>query len=487
LQWNRRFADGTTAPIGSYEVLLQAWDKLGNESWLTARIYIPAAGATPPIPPQTILTTGGETPTAVPTPQGTQPAAAAMVSPTRMPTTEPAPVTMSFSSVPDEPAGIAANKQDGEMTKNSAVDPNILWGAAAVSAAAGAAAYALQKKKEREAARKAAEEAERDAAYAKVAAYEERKKQNYLQKVYAERRRAAEALYAKRMGKVEDVELGPEEAPIIHGLEKTKDVEVYGPSKAEQQRIDKLSRVEEQTAKKDVVERSVSSKTEMKSTAPGKGLLGSALGWLNAQIVQPVYSIAKKNRLLKSDSQESKPNENKELAIPVNNSLLITTNKIVSCITYKNKKGAITKPWWQPAVDWIAKKEILLLEPVYDWANNTLGPFGYDSLAELSYNNNFLNYERWDAIWGNDANRRGLQHVETHETLIKNTAVQSNYVPDIMLAASISIQGDHSGGFIDAFQERNKSENNAFGLGGFSESQIVDMKKKPSTRDSRWT
>jgi len=228
LQWNRRFADGTTAPIGSYEVLLQAWDKLGNESWLTARIYIPAAGATPPIPPQTILTTGGETPTAVPTQQGTQPVAAAMVSPTRMPTTEPALVTMSFSSVPDEPAGIIANKQDGETTKNSAVDPNILWGAAAVSAAAGAAAYALQKKKEREAARKAAEEAERDAAYAKVAAYEERKKQNYLQKVYAERRRAAEALYAKRMGKVEDVELGPEEAPIPPGLEKARDV-VLGP------------------------------------------------------------------------------------------------------------------------------------------------------------------------------------------------------------------------------------------------------------------
>ena len=186
LQWNRRFADNTIAPIGSYEVLLQAWDKLGNESWLTARIHIPAAGATPPIPPQTILTTGGETPTAALTPQGNQPAVAAAISPTSMPTTEPTAVTMSFSSAPDEPAGIVANQQGDEPTANNALDTNILWGAAAVSAAAGAAAYALQRKKEREAARKAAEEAERDAAYAKVAAYEAKKVQNYLKKLAKE-------------------------------------------------------------------------------------------------------------------------------------------------------------------------------------------------------------------------------------------------------------------------------------------------------------
>ena len=490
LQWNRRFADGTIAPIGSYEVLLQAWDKLGNESWLTARIHIPAAGATPPIPPQTILITGGETPTAVPTLQETLPAVIGLISPTSVPTVNPTPVKLSFSSVPDKPASVI---ESSESKAPSAVDPNLLWGAAAISAAAGAAAYALQKKKEREAARKAAEEAERDAAYAKVAAYEERKKQNYLQKVYAERRRTAEALYAKCMGKVEDVELGPEEAPVIRGLEQAKDVEVYGPSKAEQQRIDKLSRVEEQTAEKDVIERSVGSKTEKKPTASERGFFGSALAWLNAQIVQPVNSTLKtgiasiKNNILNQrESKKPKPvfqeqdnNERQKTIYTPINAALSFTSSMISGITFKNDEGNITKPWWQPAIDLVVKIGISIIDPVYKWVNEKRGnSFYYDSIADFHHNNNYLNYERWDAIWGNGPNKLGLELVETQEALIKETAARSEYVSEIALAASLSIQGDSSKSFLEFIQEIRKKPSDAFGIGGFTSAQIADMKEQ---------
>jgi len=47
IAWNRVFADGVLAPIGSYNVTIHAIDNAGNRTERTARILIPAPNATP--------------------------------------------------------------------------------------------------------------------------------------------------------------------------------------------------------------------------------------------------------------------------------------------------------------------------------------------------------------------------------------------------------------------------------------------------------
>ena len=51
IAWDRRFGDGTLAPIGEYDVVVEAQDAAGNTTWETAHILIPAPGVTPtPLP-----------------------------------------------------------------------------------------------------------------------------------------------------------------------------------------------------------------------------------------------------------------------------------------------------------------------------------------------------------------------------------------------------------------------------------------------------
>ncbi len=45
IAWDRTFADGTLAPVGTYDVMVTARDLAGNESRETARILIPAPAA----------------------------------------------------------------------------------------------------------------------------------------------------------------------------------------------------------------------------------------------------------------------------------------------------------------------------------------------------------------------------------------------------------------------------------------------------------
>jgi hypothetical protein len=89
IAWNRRFGDGTLAPSGEYEVVVEAWDGYGNEASDKGVIVIPfVAGATvtttPVVPPSPSPTVANKTstPTKVVTP--TQ-----IVMPTTVPTTQP--------------------------------------------------------------------------------------------------------------------------------------------------------------------------------------------------------------------------------------------------------------------------------------------------------------------------------------------------------------------------------------------------------------
>ncbi|MBI9051172.1 MAG: hypothetical protein JEZ00_17245 [Anaerolineaceae bacterium] len=187
LQWDRKFGDGTIAPIGDYQVLLQAWDKLGNGRWITVRIYIPEAGATPVIPLQGVISAGVEEIPPTPTPLPDQPEQDSGVLPVvPVPTEEPAtatpeptqtPAALIFSSAPIVPA-------DGDSKSTPLpVDPNLLTGAAALAAAASATAYSLFKREEAEAARKRAAAQSKAEAMAKVRASEATKVRNYLNKL----------------------------------------------------------------------------------------------------------------------------------------------------------------------------------------------------------------------------------------------------------------------------------------------------------------
>ncbi|MBI9051167.1 MAG: Ig-like domain repeat protein [Anaerolineaceae bacterium] len=187
LQWDRKFGDGTIAPIGDYQVLLQAWDKLGNGRWISGRIYIPEAGATPVIPLQGVISAGVEEIPPTPTPLPDEPEQDSGVLPVvPVPTEEPAtatpeptqtPAALIFSSAPIVPA-------DGDSKSTPLpVDPNLLTGAAALAAAASATAYSLFKREEAEAARKRAAAQSKAEAMAKVRASEATKVRNYLNKL----------------------------------------------------------------------------------------------------------------------------------------------------------------------------------------------------------------------------------------------------------------------------------------------------------------
>lgn len=93
ISWDRRFADGTLAPSGEYEVLVQVWDVYGNEARDAGTISIPFVSLpvptwTPspsPSPTASMLATQTALPTAV------QPAATGVPAATQMVIMEPDP------------------------------------------------------------------------------------------------------------------------------------------------------------------------------------------------------------------------------------------------------------------------------------------------------------------------------------------------------------------------------------------------------------
>ncbi len=179
INWNRQFEDGTWAPTGSYQVLLQAWDRLGNERYITGRIYIPGAGETPVITSQGIVSAGVMEETPQPTLEGTPAVILPKVEPlTPSPEASKTPASLSFSSVPVVPITSSTDSS----TTPPIVDSNLLWGASAAAAALAATAYALSRKEEKEAERKRQEEQSLAEANAKVGASEATKTANYIAK-----------------------------------------------------------------------------------------------------------------------------------------------------------------------------------------------------------------------------------------------------------------------------------------------------------------
>ena len=93
ISWDRRFSDGTLAPSGEYEVLVQVWDVYGNEGRDEGAISIPFVSLpvptwTPspsPSPTASVLATQTALPTIV------QPAATGMPTATQVVIIEPAP------------------------------------------------------------------------------------------------------------------------------------------------------------------------------------------------------------------------------------------------------------------------------------------------------------------------------------------------------------------------------------------------------------
>ena len=150
INWDRRFSDGILAPIGSYEVVVTAWDAAGNESRKTGEIIIPDPGA-------------AALPLIASDPQ---PEIAAAVVEPLAPVVEPPPVVVEAPPEP-QPAEIKEKKgivvPFGSQTKSTAApsntqapDPNILWGATASAAIAAFAAQIAERKRQEEEARKRA-------------------------------------------------------------------------------------------------------------------------------------------------------------------------------------------------------------------------------------------------------------------------------------------------------------------------------------------
>jgi hypothetical protein len=146
--WDRRFAapgdpPGTfsiLAPIGEYEVAVQAWDHQGNQASDTGVLVIPSPGAAPP---ETAASAAAVLPpTATPTIRRIQ---AATITPAR--TATPLAVA-ALPLVEQGAAGPAAASAPAATTGGSNLP---LWGAAALALAAGATAYALSRRREREA------------------------------------------------------------------------------------------------------------------------------------------------------------------------------------------------------------------------------------------------------------------------------------------------------------------------------------------------
>ncbi len=149
IAWDRRFGDGTLAPIGSYEVLVTARDLAGNTAQETAHILIPPPNVTPtPLPTRTPLPTFTAT-----TETSRVTADAPTITPTRT------PIVAAFGGTMVQSVNSPISQSQNEPPSN------VLWGATAGAAIAAATAYALEQRRKRkeEEARQVAEAAHKAA------------------------------------------------------------------------------------------------------------------------------------------------------------------------------------------------------------------------------------------------------------------------------------------------------------------------------------
>jgi hypothetical protein len=224
-KWDRRFGDGTVAPLGTYDIKVIAFDSLGNVARKNADINIllgilPAGPASTPQPYIRAESNPLPITTAVPTllaelPQnpiistfGSTPEVAEQENTTtksNQPARE-APIQVSvldwLESVFVPNLDVAASKSIVESadtlngaSHSSASDSNVLWGATAVAMIGAATAYALDEKRKRE------EEAERNRAE-----IQSRIDEQYEQKIAAaEARKVAQWLEGQAILKAQEL------------------------------------------------------------------------------------------------------------------------------------------------------------------------------------------------------------------------------------------------------------------------------------------
>ncbi len=175
IAWDRRFGDGTLAPIGTYDVLVTARDRAGNTAQETARIIIPAPGVTvTPAPTRT------PPPSATPQSSFSIPNSS-FVPPTATRAASVAAFQSSESPITTHPSSQSPITTYQSSTPASSTSPSTpLFGAAALTAIAAATAYALEQRRKRkeEEARQAAEAAHKAAA--RNAAEAAQRVQNWL-------------------------------------------------------------------------------------------------------------------------------------------------------------------------------------------------------------------------------------------------------------------------------------------------------------------
>gem|GEM_PF-1894725 len=199
-KWDRRFKDGTVAPLGMYDVKVIAFDNLGNQARQSASINIllgilPAGSTATPQPysrfeaietPNYIVTRGSSpvtTQTPIVSVFGSNPES--MVQATPMPETIPipraAPTQTSMLDwlqsifIPNSDSGksvseIVLLEESKNEPQHSGIEGSVLWGTTAAAMIGAVTAYALEerRKQQEEKARQAALEAEKEERHART-------------------------------------------------------------------------------------------------------------------------------------------------------------------------------------------------------------------------------------------------------------------------------------------------------------------------------
>jgi hypothetical protein len=244
-KWDRRFGDGSVAPLGTYNVDVMAIDSQGHSARENASINIlvsflpagPTSTAQPYVrPDSTPIPETTSVPTAIPLSAsglhqnavvsefGSTPEAIAQETavPENIQSERATPAQTSVSDwfqsvlVPDvdttvEEISVEASDEPTSASQSSASDTNILWGASAAAMIGAATAYALdeKRKREEEAERKRAEIEERIAEQQakKLAEAEARKVAQWLEgQALLKEQKLQQTLHALEMADVTDQE-----------------------------------------------------------------------------------------------------------------------------------------------------------------------------------------------------------------------------------------------------------------------------------------
>ena len=138
ISWDRRFDNGIVAPVGVYEVTVEAQDMAGNAALVSGLVIIPYPGLSPTRTPtaSTSEAGGGK----LTTPTSTSPSLTS--APTQTP--ERAFVSLDTTQSQDQVAQTLRSPVATNMNSQTTGE-RTLWGAAALTAATTATAYAIER------------------------------------------------------------------------------------------------------------------------------------------------------------------------------------------------------------------------------------------------------------------------------------------------------------------------------------------------------